>query len=102
MHSTQVPNAEKEINSSTAERETARKSKPTCQSRVDAAYNGPSHRSVSWPSPEDEFTKLFSVNKAPVIAQQLAEEYISVKYYKVPLKEFRGTTTNLGRSLRKL
>src|SRR5262245_16648623 len=54
------------------------------------------------PSPEDEFTKLFSVNKAPVIAQQLAEEYISVKYYKVPLKEFRGTTTNLGRSLRKL
>ena len=53
-------------------------------------------------SPEDEFTKLFSVSRAPVIAQELAEEYISVKCYKVPLKEFRRTTTKLGRSLRRL
>jgi hypothetical protein len=52
------------------------------------------------PSPEDEFMKLFSVSQAPVIAQGLAEEYISVKYYKIPLKEFRRTTSRVGKSLR--
>jgi hypothetical protein len=52
------------------------------------------------PSPEDEAMEPFSVILAPVKVRDMAEEYVSVRYYKMPLKEFRRITAKTGDSLR--
>jgi hypothetical protein len=53
------------------------------------------------PSPEDEAMEPLAVVLAPVKVQELAEEYVSVKHHKAPLKEFRRITGKKGHSLRK-
>jgi hypothetical protein len=52
------------------------------------------------PLSEDEAMEPFSVVLAPVKVRDMAEEYVSIKYYKMPLKEFRRITAKTGNSLR--
>jgi hypothetical protein len=49
---------------------------------------------------EDDDEEPFAVIVAPVRVQQLAEEYVSAKHYRMPLKEFRKITSKSGNSLR--
>lgn len=52
------------------------------------------------PSPDDEAMEPLAVILAPVKVQEMAQEYVSAKHYKMPLKEFRGITAKKGNSLR--
>src|SRR5436189_6007414 len=50
--------------------------------------------------PNDEDTEPTDVILAPTKVQELAENYVSVIHYKVPLKEVRRITGKAGHSLR--
>src|SRR5262245_13036740 len=52
------------------------------------------------PSLEDDDEEPFEVILAPGRVLQLAEEYVSAKHHRMPLKEFRKITSKSGNSLR--